>query len=121
MQKFRLDLDALAVQSFDTTPTEDVTKGTVHARNDNTGPSDCTCRLNRDCTYYSICSCESVCVFTECGEISNCGTCDTQCGSCGETDCGTCAVSVCFTCESACATCNPFSCWTCSCNSCYCG
>jgi hypothetical protein len=82
MKKIRLDLDALSVESFDTTKSEEETRGTVEGNAES---------FQAYCTDGNTCY-ESVC-----------GTCNTQCGSChdatcGDTYCGSCDVCTCCCC-----------------------
>jgi hypothetical protein len=107
MKKIRLELDTLAVESFDTTAGKSEERGTVHAhRPPYTEGLECesidVC-TNWDCTY-----------ATECGTCgaTNCGTCYGE-ASCCPTFCGTCYDWTCG--ETYCGTCDPHCCCTCSC------
>jgi hypothetical protein len=90
MRKFKLDLDNLRVDSFDTTPTKEMeVRGTVKAQYDTC--ATCTC-----CTCYTDCgtcpTCCGTCYYTDCGtcyDYTCCGTCD-SCGSCYDTCGGSC-------------------------------
>ena len=73
MNKLRLDLEDLSVESFDTTPAARAENGTV---------------FGQQCTCYTQCTCPG------------CPTCDASCnGTCG----GTCAASCNGTCGDTCA------------------
>jgi len=104
MGKIRLDVDSLAVESFNTVAGGDSDKGTVFGH-------------LPPFTYQKYCSdgitCNDTCEF--CGtDATDCGTCAaTACGTCA-TDCGTCATA-CGTCDTYCGTCDPYCCCTCSC------
>jgi hypothetical protein len=94
MKKIRLDLDALSVESFDTSNGTDA-KGTVVGHGP---PTDAV-----DCETVDL-SCGSGCFA--CTSPNYCGTLDT--------DCGTCA-TYCGTCNTDCGTCDPYCCCSCSC------
>jgi hypothetical protein len=84
VHKLKLDLDQLAVDSFDTNPSESAPRGTVQGFSHVCGPTrfDPTCYVT-------------------------CGTCDLSCGTCGAS-CGyTCG------CGATAYTCNDPSCATC--------
>ncbi len=86
MNKLRLNLDDLAVESFATTPDRPAEGGTVFGQ-------QCTCYTQ--CTCPGCPTCDASCNGT-CG-----GTCDASCnGTCG----GTCDASCFGTCD-----------WTCEC------
>lgn len=112
MKKLTLDLDALAVQAFDTTPGTRGGAGTVVARIGQTDGRDCL-------SDYLPCATDDCTV--SCG-----GTCDYSCnGTCAASCNGTCAVSCNGSCAASCGgTCNLScnTCWTCdSCNYEICG
>jgi hypothetical protein len=118
MGKFRLDLDALAVESFDTAP-PDENQGTVHGNQQqgtfltlfqvSCGGSCVHCGGGGFASWQS-------CVVT-CGQTCNprlqtCGpTCFGTCGdTCGGTCRGTCGFSCPMTCGPTCHTCHAVSC-----------
>jgi hypothetical protein len=78
-RKLKLDLDALQVESFDTTVADHRHEGTVFGQG-------CTCYTN--CTCPGCPTCDASCGGT-CAASCN-GTCDASCnGTCGEyTYCG---------------------------------
>lgn len=80
-KKLTLDVEALAVESFDThTPTPGV--GTVKGRDLNVEEAAITVPVTPNCTWTGGCS---TCVMSAC-------TCATQCGqTCPLTGCNTCA------------------------------
>jgi hypothetical protein len=86
MNKLRLDLDDLSVESFATTPEPSREAGTV---------------FGQQCTCYTLCTCPG------------CPTCDASCnGTCG----GTCAASCNGTCVNTCAASCYGTCdWSCEC------
>jgi hypothetical protein len=100
MKKLRLNLDQLAVETFDVTFTAAQTGGTV--RGHVSWPAPATC-VNTDCeqnTCAETCrTCPDTC-FYSCG-----GTCENSCeGSCVAT-CGPCdsdGVQTCYSCEGTC-------------------
>ncbi|HEX8905972.1 MAG TPA: hypothetical protein VF771_14075 [Longimicrobiaceae bacterium] len=102
MKKLTLNLDELAVDSFDTVPTAG-RRGTVQARSGTTY-ADESCNGTCDHTCYPD-SCAS-CDFT-CGSCASCGgTCAVSCGAatCGGADTcgGTCDYATCA---------QPETCW----------
>src|SRR3712207_5208118 len=89
--KLKLNLDQLAVDSFDTVPREQAVRGTVRGE---------------QCTCYTACTCPG------------CPTCDASCnGSCAASCNGTCDASCNGTCGDSCG-CPTYGD---SCNSCYYG
>ncbi len=88
MNKLRLDLEDLSVESFDTTPEVRREGGTV---------------FGQQCTCYTNCTCPG------------CPTCDASCnGTCGGTCGGTCDASCNGTCDYSCnGTCYEYSCLDC--------
>ncbi len=115
MNKIKLDLDSLQIESFETTPDESGAKGTVHGLVGSGEPEFCT--------DFTICIqiCPQPTIGTACPSFgSTCGntcggTCGSTCGStCGNTCGGTCAVTCSFTCGITCGTagCEP------TCNNC---
>jgi hypothetical protein len=107
MKKIRLELDTLAIESFETT-------GPVEARGTVQGHIP-------PYSYQIYCSDGNTCVignscFESCGatcDATACGTCATNCGTCQATQCGTCYDASC--CPTYCGTCDPYCCCTCSC------
>ena len=102
MQKLKLNLDALAVESFNTTGGGAEPRGTVQAHRpiETQGP---------ECESIDICTnwyCEPGTA------VSECGTCATNCGSCYDATCG---ATYCGTCATNCGTCDPYCCCSCSC------
>lgn len=97
MKKMRLDLDTLAIESFDTTGIDESTRGTVKGHL----PPD---------TYWRYCSDGLTCADS--CDVSCAGSCYDP--SCGQTYCGTCHDWTCG--ETYCGTCDPYCCCTCSCN-----
>jgi hypothetical protein len=97
MNKLKLDLEDLSVESFATTPEPRAEGGTVFGQ-------QCTCYTQ--CTCPGCPTCDASCNGT-CG-----GTCDASCnGTCG----GTCGA----TCYASCyGTCDPT--WDASCDTCDC-
>lgn len=96
MKKLALDLDGLAVESFDTAPAAG-RGGTVHARSGTT---------------YADESCNGTCDFSCAHSCVSCAwTCDAACPSWGGTCAGSCAGATCgSTCDyPTCA--QPESCW----------
>ncbi len=100
MNKLRLDLEDLSVESFATTPEAGTEGGTVFGQ-------QCTCYTNCTCPGCPTCdaSCNGTCGGT-CG-----GTCDASCN-------GTCAGA---TCDASCNGTCDYSCYgtcdyTCECN-----
>ena len=90
MNKLRLDLEDLSVESFDTTPAARAENGTV---------------FGQQCTCYTQCTCPG------------CPTCDASCnGTCDATCAGTCAASCNGTCNYTCgASCYGTCDYTCEC------
>jgi len=89
MQKLKLQLEDLAIDSFETSPPQKP-KGTVFGE-------QCTCYTQ--CTCPGCPTCDASCNGT-CG-----GTCEASCnGTCGNT-CWTCGVSCGGTCEYSCGGC----------------
>jgi hypothetical protein len=102
--KLALNLDDLAVDSFDTTATQKA-KGTVFGE-------QCTCYTNCTCPGCPTCdaSCDGTC------DASCNGTCDASCnGTCGASCNGTCDAScngTCISCNCASASnCTPYPCY----------
>ncbi|HEX6372209.1 MAG TPA: hypothetical protein VF006_25045 [Longimicrobium sp.] len=88
MQKVRLDLDELEVQSFTTTGPERPQRGTVQGNED-----DCTCQCCPTDPALNTCwaSCPDTCWATcgdTCGDSCGCGSGDCGSGGCGSYDCG---------------------------------
>jgi hypothetical protein len=103
MNKLKLDLEELSVESFDTTPAPRREGGTVFGQ-------QCTCYTQ--CTCPGCPTCDASCNGT-CGGTCA-GSCDASCnGTCG----GTCAASCDGTCggserwETCGATCGEYSCF----------
>ncbi|HEY0017519.1 MAG TPA: hypothetical protein VGC13_14505 [Longimicrobium sp.] len=96
MQKLRLNLDALTVESFNTTDGDAAQRGTVQAHRP-------TPTQSLECESFDYCGTGA----TDCG----CGTAASECGTCA-TNCGTCATG-CGTCYDA--TCGATYCGTCDC------
>jgi hypothetical protein len=95
MNKLRLDLEDLSVESFSTTPEAGKEEGTVFGQ-------QCTCYTNCTCPGCPTCdaSCNGTCGGT-CG-----GTCDASCN-------GTCDASCNGTCVDSCNNCTyGTDCWT---------
>lgn len=113
MKKLRLDLDALAVDTFDPAPPEDG-QGTVLG--EQWGPTQLTCGyicgtnlcLTRDRSCYGTCtvSCHLTCVTCGVTGINTCIVCDTYRATCYT--CASCP-TVCLThCDPQCLT--PWNC-----------
>ncbi len=96
MNKLKLRLENLSVESFDTTPTQKA-KGTVFGE-------QCTCYTN--CTCPGCPTCDNTCAYTcddaTCPACPTCGadtcgdTCDASCyDTCGFTCYDTCRVRIC--------------------------
>jgi hypothetical protein len=82
MKKIRLNLDALSVESFDTTAAEAKARGTVHGNAE---------------SFQVYCSDGSTCYESACGScVSQCGSCNDA--TCGETYCGSCDACSCCCC-----------------------
>jgi hypothetical protein len=100
MNKIRLELDTLAVESFSTTPTDAESRGTVHGhRPPFTQGLECASE---------VCETEGCATYaTDCGTCAAtaCGTCATNCGTCYDATCG----------NTYCGTCDPYCCCSCSC------
>ena len=96
MKKIRLDLHALAVESFDTARATADARGTVHAH-------------RPPWTEGFECESIDICTVWYCSNVTDCGTCYDA--TCGATYCGTCDPCVC---GCACCGCNPCCC-TCCC------
>jgi hypothetical protein len=94
MNKLKLSLESLTVESFDTTVAEKA-KGTVFGEQC-TCPTQCTCPGCPTCDA----TCPNTCVNT-CDDLSCAGSCDASCnGTCGA-----------FTCANTCyETCRPRLC-----------
>ena len=92
MQKLKLDLEELAVETFDTTPVR-LDRGTVLGHGPDTFQNTCM-------TCHTYCDCEP----SSRTEVSGCGTCDASCGgscdSCIDTckACGTGVTACQYTC-----------------------
>lgn len=83
MRKLTLDLDALDVQAFDTTPRLQARGGTVHGR-ESDGPL---------CTTW----CASMYNEATTCQVSDLGTCDMTCGNSCQGSCN--GGQTCFTCQ----------------------
>ncbi len=93
MKKLNLNLDELTVESFETGPDKQKTRGTVKGNYvSHCNPPVC----DTDQTYDLSCRCDT--------DVSDCGTCNTDCGTCN-TDCGSCYTD-CGTCPTEVNTCN---------------
>ena len=81
MKKMKLNLEALAVDSFDTTRTA-VRDGTVFGE-------QCTCATNCTCPGCPTCheSCNGTCGDSCYGTCAGQNTCDATCDSCYHTQC----------------------------------
>ncbi|HEX8695612.1 MAG TPA: hypothetical protein VF746_24575 [Longimicrobium sp.] len=104
MSKIRLDLDALQVESFDTTGGEKRARGTVQG---NMAPE----------TYYRYCGTDyGSCFESDCGgctDFDSCfGSCDASCmnGTCGENTCQASCNGTCNSCAGQ-YTCGDASCY----------
>ena len=88
MRKLTLDLDTLNVQSFDTDPCAEASRGTVRAH------------VSYDCTYHQP-MCPSM--YNEAGtcQVSDLGTCNVTCGNSCPATCRN---------EQTCVTCNGTAC-----------
>ena len=101
MKKMRLDLDSLAVQSFDTSPEGRAERGTVRGLDSATEPQEpdsiaATCECPPPATNYTACG-----QFT-CGQFTCQWTCDPGCSNV------TCGGSTCWqTCPDSCHVCGP--------------
>lgn len=93
MRKLVLNLDSLAVQSFDTTPAGEGARGTVQGRgmgvHEPASHPDCPSPL---CVDTPLASCDGSCgrqtyCYESCnGTCESCGyTCAASCGTCGDT------------------------------------
>lgn len=110
MQKLKLNLEALSVESFDTTGAEAEQRGTVKGHIP-------PWTEGRECESIDVCTnwdCGTA--YSDCGgcgtAASDCGTCATNCGSCYDATCG---ATYCGTCATDCGTCDPYCCCSCSC------
>lgn len=85
MQKVRLELDELQVQSFTTTGPDASQRGTVRGNDD-----DCTCQCCPTDPALNTCAatCPNTCWDT-CGDSCGCGSGDCGSGDCGSGGCGT--------------------------------
>jgi hypothetical protein len=84
MQKVRLELDELQVQSFTTTGPTAQQRGTVH------GNDQCTCQCCPTDPALNTCAatCPDTC-WGSCGGSCDCGSGDCGSGDCGSGGCGT--------------------------------
>ena len=99
MNKLRLDLEDLSVESFSTTPEAGKEEGTVFGQ-------QCTCYTN--CTCPGCPTCDASCNGT-CAASCN-GTCDASCnGTCGATCAASCYGSCDYSCDYTCGhTCQAY-------------
>jgi hypothetical protein len=83
MDKVRLDLDQLQVQSFTTTGGSTEHRGTVHAND------QCTCQCCPTDPALNTCAatCPDTC-WASCGGTCDCGSGDCGSACCGSGDCG---------------------------------
>jgi hypothetical protein len=94
MRKLTLNLDSLAVQSFETTPADAAGRGTVLGRAA-AGPEPTRdCSMDPNCVYTDQASCKGTCDYNETCYDS----CYGSCGSCIVSCPGTCAASCGDTC-----------------------
>jgi hypothetical protein len=106
MQKLRLNLDALTVESFDTVGGDAARRGTVpaHAMN-----SELNCMpTERGCEAAGSDTCATQ--ATACGTCATCWA--TNCGAtaCGSCNGATCVYTYCGTCDTRCASAEPYVC-----------
>ncbi|HEU0016275.1 MAG TPA: hypothetical protein VFQ45_21530 [Longimicrobium sp.] len=100
MQKLRLDLDALEVESFDTVAGASAARGTVKGHRTETEPIDYIDTAQFTCT---TCPSAQSCPAVGCGGSAGCVTAYTDCGqdTCGNYTCGwTYCVNSCNWCDS---------------------